>query len=206
MGTAKGARAVQNRFREEVLNVVLAELLETRGLVSVPEGIRSTRHGTRLPDVTIADLFGVPFVIEGRIFTAEPVRETLLADTRQRVEEGLTRLALAVLYPPRLRTAADLPQLRAAMDSARLVVRVVSEESDGEWIESDVDGIVAILRRGYELVVTDDVVSAAVADLDAAIDVAARHIAAAPAATERLRVLLGIPTGDDDSDDEEADD
>lgn len=49
------------QVREEVLNVLLAELLEQRGLWSVPESIRRGAGGEhhRLPDVTLADLWGV---------------------------------------------------------------------------------------------------------------------------------------------------
>ncbi len=40
------------QIREEVLNVLLAELLSARGLVSVPESIRKSITGKkRLPDV-----------------------------------------------------------------------------------------------------------------------------------------------------------
>jgi hypothetical protein len=57
-------------IREEVLNVLLAELLEERGLWSVPESIRYLVRGAqrRLPDITLADLWGVRIIIEGRIF------------------------------------------------------------------------------------------------------------------------------------------
>lgn len=56
-------------FRE-VLNVVLAELLNRRGSVTIPERIRSISTGQslnqRMPDVTIANYQGVRIVIEGR--------------------------------------------------------------------------------------------------------------------------------------------
>jgi hypothetical protein len=55
--------------REEVLNVVLAEHLEHRGLVSIPETIRRSVNKSKdkqLPDITIFDLLGIRMVIEGR--------------------------------------------------------------------------------------------------------------------------------------------
>jgi hypothetical protein len=48
-------------FREEVLNVALAELLEQRGMLSVPETIRKSiaRKTRDLPDILVGDLLGI---------------------------------------------------------------------------------------------------------------------------------------------------
>jgi hypothetical protein len=55
------------RFREEVLNVTLAQLLEERGVVSTPE---QTMHvstvGRRMPDLLVV-FQGLRTVIEGKI-------------------------------------------------------------------------------------------------------------------------------------------
>jgi hypothetical protein len=58
-------------LREEVLNVKLAELLSRTGLISVPESIVHEGTGKRLPDVTVADYWGVKVVIEGKIARAK---------------------------------------------------------------------------------------------------------------------------------------
>src|SRR2546428_535943 len=50
-----------------------------------------------------------------------------------------------------------------------------------------------LLRRSYELLVSEDVVTAAVEDMDAAIEVASETMMASPATPSRLRALLGIP-------------
>lgn len=49
-------------------------------------------------------------------------------------------------------------------------VRVVSEGDDGAWGEATVGTLVEIVRRGYELLVKEDVVTRAVEDLQGAID------------------------------------
>lgn len=181
--------------REEVINVLLADLLSERGLLSVPESIRRavTGRGRRLPDITIADLWGVRIVIEGRIETELAVRDTLLRAATERVEEGISPICLAVLYPPDLRRIASLAALRRTLARTRLVVRVVSEGTDGDWAETTVDGLTDLLRRSYELLVREDVVTTAVQDLERAIEAASEIIAAAPATPARVRTLLGIP-------------
>lgn len=194
--------------REEVINVVLADLLSERGLLSVPESIRRsvTGRGRRLPDVTIADLGGVRTVIEGRIGTEPAVRDTLLEAATARVEEGISPICLAVLYPPDLRRIASLARLRESLARAPLMVRVISEGTDGEWAEMTVDGLTDLLRRSYELLVREDVVAAAVEDLGQAIDAASERIAAVPATPAGVRTLLGIPVETDaPADDEEED-
>jgi hypothetical protein len=181
-------------FREEVLNVLLAELLEQRGLLSLPETIRRAVTGRqrRLPDVMVADLHGVRIVIEGRL-SGRNVRDSLLTDARARVEEGIAPICLAVIYPRENREAANLPALRRALARAELQVRVVSEGGDGEWAAARVDDLSEILRVSYELLVSEDVVVRSVEQLAFAIDTASEAIAAVPAAPNRLRALLGIP-------------
>jgi len=79
-------------FREEVLNVVLAELLEQRGMISVPETIRKSiaRKTRDLPDILVGDLLGVRIVIEGRFDNGKPSRDSLLRDSKERVENGIS--------------------------------------------------------------------------------------------------------------------
>lgn len=193
--------------REEVINVVLADLLSERGLLSVPESIRRsvTGRGRRLPDVTIADLWGVRTVIEGRIGDDQAVRDALLRTASGRVEEGISPICLAVMYPPALRKITSLAGLRRALERTPVLVRVISEGSDGDWAETTVDGLTDLLRRSYELLVGEDVVATAVEDLGQAIDAASESIAAARATPVRLRTLLGIPeeTGKPAEDEEE---
>jgi len=91
--------------REEVVNVALAELLEQRGLLSIPETIRRsvTKKGDRqLPDIIVAYLLGIRIVIEGRFDSGKASRESLFRDAKERVEQGISPVCLAALYPPEL--------------------------------------------------------------------------------------------------------
>jgi hypothetical protein len=197
------------RVREEVLNVVLADLLDARGLLSIPESIRTSASGKgrKLPDVTIADLWGVRIVIEGRIGKNATVRDSLLRDAKKRVEQGISPICLAVLYPPGLRNVESLTLLRKELARTTLLVRAVTEGSEGEWGEATVDGLADTLRRSYELLVSEDVVVGAVEEIENSLDITSEIIAASPAAAPRLRMILGIPAETEvGADDDEGED
>jgi hypothetical protein len=183
------------RVREEVLNVRLAELLTKRGLLSIPETIIKgvLNQGRNLPDITLADLWGVRIVIEGRTLTTAATKRSLFADAKKRVEQGISPICLAVLYPENLREVDAETNIASALERSTLTVRVISEGGDGEWTDSTVDGLVEILHRSYELLVNDDVVVSAVGSLESSIEEASTQFAAIPAAPARLRKLLGIP-------------
>jgi len=181
--------------REEVLNVTLAGLLKKRGLLSIAESILAAtgERGRKLPDITLADLWGVRIVIEGKNYTSPAAKRAVFNDAKKRVEEGISPICLAVLYPPELRELDADTDLAATIEDATLTVRVVSESSEGEWSETNVDGVVEILHRSYELLVNEDVVASSVSSLGVAIESASANIAAVRAAPARLRKLLGIP-------------
>ena len=182
-------------FREEVVNVALAELLEQRGMLSVPETIRkSVAHKTRdLPDIIVADLLGIRMVIEGRFNSGRASRDSLLKDARERVEQGISPVCLAVLYPPELRSAESLPKLRRNLEKATLGIRVISENSDGDWGEGTVNDVAEALRRSYELLVSEDVVVASVGEIASAIETASDLFTRTRALKDRFRKVLGIP-------------
>jgi hypothetical protein len=192
-------------FREEVVNVALAELLEQRGMLSVPETIRkSIERKTRdLPDIIVADLLGIRMVIEGR-FNKGAARESLLKDARERVEQGISPVCLAVLYPPELRSAESLAKLRMNLERATLEIRVISENSDGDWTQGNVGDIAEALRRSYELLVSEDVVVASVGEIAAAIEHSSDLFTRTTALTNRFRKVLGIPeeTNDENGDED----
>lgn len=187
-------------FREEVVNVALAELLEQRGMLSVPETIRKSiaRKTRDLPDIIVADLLGIRMVIEGRFNSGGAARSSLLKDARERVENGISPVCLAVLYPPELRSAESLPRLRRNLEKATLVIRVIAENSEGEWAQGTVNDIVEALRRSYELLVSEDVVVAAVGEIASGIETASNLFARTTSLTERFRKALGIPQETDE--------
>ena len=182
-------------FREEVVNVALAELLQQRGLLSVPETIRrSVSRRTRvLPDILVGDLHGIRIVIEGRFNSGRSARESLLKDSKERVEQGISPVCLAVLYPPDLRSAESYPKLRRNLEKATLGIRVISESNEGDWTEGTVDEIAEVLQRSYELLVSEDVVITSVEEIEAAIEASSEMFAHGGALKDRFRTALGIP-------------
>jgi hypothetical protein len=176
-------------FREEVLNVALAELLEQRGMLSVPETIRKfiAKKTRALPDSLVGDLLGIRIVIEGRFDNGKQARDSLLKDAKERVEEGISPVCLAVLYPTELRSADSLPKLRHNIAKATLGIRVISEGGDGNWATGNVDDVADALRRSYELLVTEDVVVHSVAEIEDAIETASDVFVHSGSLTDHLR-------------------
>ncbi len=73
------------KIREEVLNVLLADLLSDRGLLSIPESIRHSvtkQSERRLPDVTVASA-----ATAGRLHTLLGIPEETRASTAQEEED-----------------------------------------------------------------------------------------------------------------------
>ncbi len=180
--------------REEVVNVALSDLLEERGLLSVPETIRKavTTKGRKLPDITVAYLLGIRIVVEGR-FDSASAHASLLKDARQRVEDGISPVCLAVLYPRDLRSTTSFSKLKSKLERSTLKMRVISEGSDGEWASASINDIADALRRAYELIVQDDVVVKCVEDLEHAIEVSSDIFVHTKSLSPRFRVALGIP-------------
>jgi hypothetical protein len=96
-------------FREEVVNVQLAEALISRGIEANPETITRRKQ---LPDVMV-NLGGLKLVIEGRIETA---RSSLLRHAAKRVTDGLADISMAILYKKSLAIAQSLHELRDQVD------------------------------------------------------------------------------------------
>jgi len=190
----KTGRNREPRLREEVLNIKLAELLSRSGLLSVPESILSEGIGRRSPDITIGDYWGVRVVLEGRIADQANVHNTLEADCLRRIEEGIAAIAIGIIYPPELRRA-EWATLEQTLRKSTLRIKVFSEARIGEWVDSDLEGLSAVLRRAYESLVHEDIVNTAVEELRQSIEAASRDLSRSPGTAERLRNLLVMPYG-----------
>lgn len=185
--------------REEVLNVTLAQLLSERGFVGVPETIQKAviGKGKKLPDITIVDYWGLRVVVECRLETSGTVRKTLAHDAQKRVVDGISHIALAVLYPKEVKTIETLAGLKKALKSTRFQVRVFSDSEEGSWSEASLDELADILRGSYEMVITDEVVTHSVNDLSNAIEHVTTAVIATPGTPQHLADLLGIPPEED---------
>jgi len=189
-------------LREEVLNVKLAELLSRSGLLSVPESILTEEAGRRLPDVLIGNYWGVRVVLEGRVDDRANVKKTLETDCTRRVEEGIASIVIGILYPAGLRNA-DWADLEQNLLTTALRIKVFSEAEQGDWAESNLDGLSAVLRRAYESLVQEDVVNLAVEELRQSIETVSRQLSMSSGTEGRLRALLVLPRRQEDEQDDE---
>jgi hypothetical protein len=180
-------------FREEVFNIVLAQLLEERGVVSVPESIEHWSHlGRRMPDVVV-EFRGLRTAIEGKVDDHPGAADAALSDVRRRLDEGVAHIAIAVLYPGLIRSGArNLDELRQALVAARFTTMICSEAGEHGWDTCDVDELGDLLRRTFNQLVQEDVVAESAAALQAGVERFAQALSGTPAVVERWANALGI--------------
>lgn len=156
------------RKRQEVINVILAQLLRDRGVVSAPETIMKADGKRNMPDV-IVDYNGLRTVIECEIADAKKAEEKAIALAERRVVSGIAQIGLAVVYPEFLRTA-PFGEQKEQLSNATIKIAVVTEGESTAYVTGKVDTIEQLLRRAFEELIKEDVVSQAVELLDTAVE------------------------------------
>jgi hypothetical protein len=190
-------------LRQEVVNVVLAQLLERRGLIAVPEEIvaaisTGASGPVRMPDVLV-DYQGLRTAIEAEFASTPNAEERAFDKAKERVDQNVAQIGVAVVYPARLRNGFS--RLPSELERARLSFTIVTEPVVNPslfpgWSPSfdkgNVNDLAEALRRAYEQLVRDETLQRAVAMMEAKIEAFLNAISAQPAATERLAVVLGL--------------
>lgn len=179
---------MSERHREEVLNTVLAACLGSRGADADPETI--LKRGRARPDV-IANVRGLRCALEGKIADATQAEATVLADARQRIDQGIVHLAIAVVYPSAL-ARASFKNLPSEMSAAILKFAVLTDAGEDLWHAGGINNIMAELRRAHDIIVRDDVLQAAVNTLQIGLAEISAALLDNRGATERLIRLLGV--------------
>jgi hypothetical protein len=146
-----------------------------------------------MPDIVIANLYGVRVVIEGKIGDGGVIQDILAKQAKKRVEDGIAPLCIAVLYPNSLRTFASLEELKINMEKTRFSVATFWSDDHTDWTNHTVDGLTDILRRSYGLLVSEDTVVEAVNEIQEAVESCAEAMTSVPTVPYRISVLLGIP-------------
>lgn len=178
-------------YRQEVLNVLLAQVLQARGVASAPEQILHVKgQGRKMPDV-IVNFNGLRTAIEGEIGYRPNAGELALQSARQRVEQGIAHIGVAVVYPEYL-TTLDFQMLQARFAASEFEIALISESEETGFIKGNVDYLQRALRRTFEQLVQEDVVKQAVAAIEAAVDGFAATIAAKQGIIKRMAQNLGI--------------
>jgi hypothetical protein len=177
-------------YRQEVFNVLLAQLLQERGAISAPEKIIKHPLGRKMPDV-IVTFRGLRTAIEGEVNDNPQARDKAIASARKRVEDGVAHIGVAVVYPQELRDE-DFSGLKENLAACSLEFAIVIESEDTGFVTGNVDNLESALRHAFEHLVQEDIVTQAVKILDAGIEQFAGAIVDKKGIVERLAETLGI--------------
>jgi len=180
-------------FREEVFNVILAQILEEHGVISAPERIIKARPGMtrRMPDVLVY-FRGLRLIIEGKIEDAPNAEENALNSARKRVEEGLAHIGVGVVYPAFLRKSKGPSQLKKGLENSELRVGIISESGESGFASANVAQLIDMLYQTFDRLVQEDVVKRATEILNEAVEKAAPVLSAIPGFPGEAARILGI--------------
>jgi hypothetical protein len=180
-----------NTYRQEVFNVLLAQLLQERGVIAVPESvITSVLNGKKMPDLLV-EFYGLQTAIEGEVGDQPDAEARALESARKRVELGIAHIGIAIVYPAYLRTS-DFKLLKTELAQSQLRVAIVTEAEDTGFTDGNVDYLEAALRQAFDKLIREDVVAEAAAILDNAVEQFARAVSLSGADVSRLADILGI--------------
>ena len=194
--------------RQEVLNVILAQLLQERGLIAAPEQIiRRSSGGHDMPDV-IVDFRGLRLQLECEFSGRKPVeaKKKAFEKARDRVEKAIAHIGIAVVYPAALKTVSfDLA--KETLANSTLEYSIVTEAillAPGDQLHlfasrpapvftrGRVDDLGDALRRCYEELVRDNTLDRAVALLEGRINEFLDALGIQPATAVRMARVLGV--------------
>ena len=186
------ALKMSNGYRQEVFNVLLAQLLQERGVITAPESVLKAgpESARRIPDL-IVSFYGLRTVIEGEVEDQPNAEIKAIAAAGRRVQDGIAHIGVAIVYPAELRKV-DFKELKRRIADSRLRVAVVTDSEETGFVIGDVDYIDGALRHAFEQLVEEDAVAKAVAVLDAGIERFARAIIDKPGILGRAAKALGI--------------
>lgn len=137
----------------------------------------------------------------GKLDDAPGAESQVLKDASGRVEEGIAIISIAVLYPSWLRQLPSVETFRTELANTQLKIAICSEAGQQGWMEYDLNYLADVLRRTFEQLVKEDVVTQAVEALEAGVHRFAQAIASPPAAIDRCAQILGIGEADQEATD-----
>lgn len=206
-------RGPESPVRQEVLNVLVAQLLQERvherAMIVAPERIlKDPFAARRMPDVLV-DYQGLRLVIEGEI-ASRGAKAKAGQSALRRVEEGIAHIGMALIYPAQLRNLGrNVVELKKTLAETILEFAVVTEsevtqaqlafpeqpEKQMEFVrfnQGDLNALVDELRRAYEQLLKDDVLERAAQALNNAIGVFLNSLNIQPATIKRFAEVLEI--------------
>ena len=207
------SRGTESPIRQEVLNVLVAQLLQERvrerAMIVAPERIlKDPFAARRMPDVLV-DYEGLRLVIEGEI-ASRGAKVKAGQSALRRVEEGIAHIAMALIYPAQLRNLGrNVAELKKTLSETTLEFAVVTEsevtqaqlafpdqpEKQTEFVRfarGNLNALLDELRRAYEQLAKDDVLERAAKALDNAIGTFLSTCNFQPATIARFAEILEI--------------
>ena len=183
---------MSHSYRQEVFNVLLAQLLQERAIVTAPEAVlKSPLTDTRrMPDVLV-DYAGLRIAIEGEVDDQPNYGQKALDSARRRTEQGIAHIAVAIIYPTKLREF-EFAILKHELAACELRIAVISEAGTTDYRQGNVDDLGEMLRRTFGELVREDVVTRAVEELEKGIDVFTSAVVNDSGTVGRLTKVLGI--------------
>jgi hypothetical protein len=189
------------RNREEAVNTQFAMLISRMGVAADAETIHV--HGKHRPDV-LFQLRGLRVIIEAKFPDHPNAEDVVLEDARKRVRSGLAHIAVAVIYPPELRSSPTT-KLIEKLEKSKLRYRIVAETYEGEtWFEGEPAGLMDALRRAQESLTKDDIVEQTAKSLSMQLETVSRLWLGQPGACDRLSSILGIASPKGETADKKA--
>lgn len=152
--------------REEVVNASLAQALNQRGTSAEPETLQLS--GRAKPDILFA-LNGIRIALEAKFQDASQATSEVVREAKLRIEQRISHLSVALLYPPHLRTTPH-DQLLKALTHATFRMKIFSEQGETDWISVTFDGLLEHLRRTQASLAQEDHIALAAQQIDNVLD------------------------------------
>ncbi len=150
------------RFREEVLNITLAQILCSYGLAANPEIITQRK----LPDVKIV-VGGLKIILEGKNATQTVQLEK---QAKARLTSGLADISIAINYPEGINEAENLDKLKVNLSNIGYDGIIYHWGADGikqiPITNATVQDLVEILNRVYTLYTKNDLLITKIQEID----------------------------------------
>ena len=203
--------------REEVINVRLAELLDKRGLITIPENTMKTISGRKMPDILIGVYEGIIINPEGKYDTPQG-RKEVERQCKGRINDGIANMSIAVCYPPELANVKfqDLPKELEASEFAIKIFSVSGKNSPGtmDWYNDtsdegfqncSVNDLARVIKDAYNELISDKTIQNNVKLIDSTIDSCVEKLSNQTGAVARLEKIVTIAfDGEEDSEEEDG--
>jgi hypothetical protein len=117
-----------------------------------------------------------------------------LESAKERVDEGIAAVALALIYRPDLAAQPSVAKVKNMMRSKDTLfdVAVVTEAEVGPYSSGNLDYVSTVLHEAWRRLVEEDALSIAVSEIDAAVETFATSIEDYSGIAAKLAKTLGI--------------